>query len=207
MKTIKVILLCALLSLTSSAFADSVFTMSFSDVKIEAGGTADLNVTFESTVTAAGWQMFLFLPEDIEILYDEEDEEYAIELSDLHHRKHGCDVTKAKDGSMMLVMSGGTKTYEMSGTSGDLCTITLKASDDFSGSVSVPVKKISIADKGGKSYDQEDTSFNIEVSTTSIKDVNAGGVKSDTFKYVDKNGNLIIRAGGKEFNAVGGCTK
>ena len=59
MKTIKAIILCALLTLTSSAFAQDDFTMSFSDVKIEAGGTADLKVTFDSKVVIAGWQMFL----------------------------------------------------------------------------------------------------------------------------------------------------
>ena len=84
MKTIKAIILCALLTLTSSAFAQDDFTMSFSDVKIEAGSTADLKVTFDSQVTIAGWQMFLYLPKGIEIAYDEEEEEYSIALSDLH---------------------------------------------------------------------------------------------------------------------------
>lgn len=208
MKTIKAIILCALLSLTSSAFAQDVFSMSFSDVKIEAGGTADLNVTFESTVTIAGWQMFLYLPEGVEILYDENDDEYAIELSDLHHKKHVCEVTKAKDNSMMLVMSGGTKTYEMSGNSGDLCTITLKASDSFSGTSDVAVKTIRISDKNGKASAMSDTSFKLEATTTGIKDVNADGVKSGNFKYVGKDGGLYIKTvAGKEFNAIGGQTK
>lgn len=208
MKTIKAIILCALLSLTSSAFAQDVFSMSFSDVKIEAGGTADLNVTFESTVTIAGWQMFLYLPEGVEILYDENDDEYAIELSDLHHKKHVCEVTKAKDNSMMLVMSGGTKTYEMSGNSGDLCTITLKASDSFSGTSDVAVKTIRISDKNGKASAMGDTSFKLEATTTGIKDVDADGVKSGNFKYVGKDGGLYIKTvAGKEFNAIGGQTK
>ena len=205
MKTIKAIILCALLSLTSSAFAQDDFTMSFSDVKIEAGGTADLKVTFDSKVTIAGWQMFLYLPEGVEILYDEEEEDYAIALSDLHAKRHACEVTKAKDGSMMLVMSGGTKTYEMSGNSGDLCTITLKASDSFSGSSDVAVKTIRISDKSGKASAMADTSFKLEAVPTGIKNVNAEGGKADG-KYL-KNGEIIIKKGGKEYNAIGGRTK
>jgi hypothetical protein len=208
MKTIKAIILCALLSLTSSAFAENEFSMSFSDVKIEAGSTADLKVTFESSVTIAGWQMFLYLPKGIEIAYDEEEEEYSIALSDLHAKKHACEVTKAKDGSMMLVMTGGTKTYEMSGNSGDLCTITLKASADFSGSSDVAVNKIRISDKSGKAYAMADTSFKLEGGSTGIKDVNADGAVNGTYKYVGKDGNLVIKtAAGQEFNAVGGRTK
>ena len=205
MKTIKAIILCALLSLTSSAFAQDDFTMSFSDVKIEAGGKADLKVTFDSKVTIAGWQMFLYLPEGVEILYDEEEEDYAIALSDLHAKRHACEVTKAKDGSMMLVMSGGTKTYEMSGNSGDLCTITLKASDSFSGSSDVAVKTIRISDKSGKASAMADTSFKLEAAPTGIKEVNADGGKADG-KYL-KNGEIIIKKGGKEYNAIGGRTK
>jgi hypothetical protein len=206
MKTIKAIILCALLSLTSSAFADGEFTMSFSDVKIEAGSTADLKVTFESSVTIAGWQMFLYLPNGIEIAYDEDEEEYGIALSDLHAKKHACEVTKAKDGSMMLVMTGGTKTYEMSGNSGDLCTITLKASADFSGSSDVAVNKIRISDKSGKAYAMADTSFKLEGGSTGIKDVEAeGGVKANG-KYL-KDGKIVIKKGDKEFNALGGRTK
>ena len=206
MKTIKAIILCALLSLTSSAFAADEFTMTFSDVNIVAGQTADLKVGINSTVVPAGWQMFLYLPKGIEIAYDEEEEEYSIALSDLHAKKHACEVTKAKDGSMMLVMTGGTKTYEMSGNSGDLCTITLKASADFSGSSDVAVNKIRISDKNGVAYAMADTSFKVE-ATTGIKDVNADdAAKKATFKYF-KDGSVKIKKGNQEFNAIGGRTK
>ena len=128
--------------------------MSFGDVDIVPGETADLNVTFSSDVTPAGWQMYLNLPTGITIA--EEDYDYLIELSNAHHKKHGVDVTEVSDGSIMLVMSGGTKTYEMNATEGDLCTITLKADANFRGSATAEVKKIAIADKGGSQYNMED---------------------------------------------------
>ena len=152
--------------------------MTFGNVSVEAGKTADLKVTFESEVTIAGWQMFLYLPEGIEIAYDADEEEYGIELSSLHHKKHSCEVTKASDGSMMLVMSGGTKTYEMSGKSGDLCSITLKAADTFAGQATVDVKKIRISDKSGKAYAQDDASFSIS-TTTGINGIEAAGAVMD----------------------------
>ena len=172
MKTIKALLVCGLLALTSSAFGQS-FTMTFDNVNIVPGSTADLKVSFKSDVVAAGWQMYLYLPTGIEIATDEDDE-FVVELSDAHHKKHQIDVTKAKDGSMMLIMSGGTKTYEMSATEGDLCTITLKAADTFAGSADVEVKKIAIADKAGKQYNMDtDGKFTITATTTGIKGVEA----------------------------------
>jgi len=155
---IKALVVCGLLTLTSSVFAQS-FTMSFGDVDIVPGETADLNVTFSSDVTPAGWQMYLYLPTGITIA--EEDDDYLIELSNAHHKKHGVDVTEVSDGSIMLVMSGGTKTYEMNATEGDLCTITLKADANFRGSATAEVKKIAIADKTGKQYDMNDVTFTI----------------------------------------------
>jgi hypothetical protein len=53
-----------------------------------------------------------------------------------------------------------------------------------------------------------DTSFKLEGGSTGIKDVNADGAVNGTYKYVGKDGNLVIKtAAGKEFNAVGGRTK
>ena len=84
----------------------------------------------------------------------------------------------------------------------------MKASADFSGSSDVAVNKIRISDKSGKAYAMADTSFKLEGGSTGIKDVNADGAVNGTYKYVGKDGNLVIKtAAGQEFNAVGGRTK
>ena len=194
MKTIKTLLVCTLLALTSGAFAQD-FKMTFSNVSIEAGKTADLKVTFESNVTIAGWQMFLYLPEGIEIVYDDDEEEYAITLSELHKKKHACAVQTTKDGAKMLVMTAGTETVEMKANSGDLCTITLKAADTFSGSKPVDVKKIRISDKAAKSYSQDDTSFTITAG-------GADGISS--ISAADNNAPVYNLAGQKVNNAQKG---
>ena len=170
--------------------------MTFSNVSIEAGKTADLKVTFESNVTIAGWQMFLYLPEGIEIVYDDDEEEYAITLSELHKKKHACAVQTTKDGAKMLVMTAGTETVEMKANSGDLCTITLKAADTFSGSATVDVKKIRISDKAAKSYSQDDTSFTITASGS------ADGISS--ISAADNNAPVYNLAGQKVNNAQKG---
>lgn len=202
MKTIKSLLVCGLLALASSAFAQ--VSMSFSDVTIKAGETAELAVTFESSVVPAGWQMYLYLPTGIEIAYDVLEEEYLIEKSDSHAKKHGIEVTKTSDGAMMLVMSGGTKTYEMSASDGDLCTITLQAADTFQGSAEATVKKIAFADKDGKQYNMEgDATFTItEENATGINSLNAEDSNEPAFNLagqkVSKNYKGIIVKNGKK---------
>lgn len=169
--------------------------MTFSNVSIEAGKTADLKVTFESNVTIAGWQMDLYLPQGIEIVYDDDEEEYAITLSELHKKKHTCAVKTTKDGAKQLVMTAGTETVEMKGNSGDLCTITLKAADTFSGSATVDVKTIRISDKAAKSYSQDDTSFTITAG-------GADGISS--ISAADNNAPVYNLAGQKVNNAQKG---
>ena len=191
---IKSLLVCGLLALTSSAFAQN-FTFTFGDVDIVPGETADLNVTFSSDVTIAGWQMYLYLPTGIEIA--QEDDDYFIELSNAHHKKHGVDVTEVSDGSIMLVMSGGTKTYEMSATEGDLCTITLKADNLFRGSATVTVKKIAIADRNGNQYDMEDASFTINtrqhrtIDLVTLSPNEVGFMVDDTFNSGNVSGLFV----------------
>ena len=202
MKTIKSLLICGLLALTSSAFAQS-FTFTFGDVNIVPGETAALNVTFKSDVVPAGWQMYLYLPTGITIAEEGEEQEPLVELSDVHHKKHTVDVTKASDGSMMLVMSGGTKTYEMSASEGDLCTITLKADATFEGSATVDVKKIAIADKGGKQYNMaSDASFTITAKGTGINSLDAATDDAPAYNLagqkVGKNYKGIIVKNGKK---------
>jgi hypothetical protein len=202
MKTIKSLLICGLLALTSSAFAQS-FTFTFGDVNIVPGETAALNVTFKSDVVPAGWQMYLYLPTGITIAEEGEEQEPLVELSDVHHKKHTVDVTKASDGSMMLVMSGGTKTYEMSASEGDLCTITLKADATFEGSATVDVKKIAIADKGGKQYNMaSDASFTITAKGTGIDSLNAADDDAPAYNLagqkVGKNYKGVVVKSGKK---------
>jgi hypothetical protein len=204
MKTIKSLLVCGLLALTSSAFAQSVVFTFDENVDIEAGQTAEVNVSFttDGIPSVAGWQINLYLPEGLEIYFDEEEEEYAIELSSLHKKKHSVDVQSNKDGSKLLLMSAGTSTVDMTATSGDLCTITLKASDTFAGGTA-QAKGMAVADNTGKQYNAEDVSFTVtEKNATGINSLNVEDSNEPAFnlagQQVGKNYKGIVVKNGKK---------
>lgn len=210
MKTIKSLLVCGLLALTSSAFAQTV-DFTFNDVVITPGQTADLNVAFAVDgveADLAGWQMTLYLPEGIEIAttYDEDEEEDvpAIVLnSSVHKGGHSADVKNTSDGGKLILVSGGTKTVSMKAKSGDLCVITLKALDTFSGSTTATVKKIAVADKNGKQYNAAaDASFVVTDDATGINSLNADNSNEPAFnlagQQVGKNYKGIVVKNGKK---------
>ena len=74
MRTIKTMMLIALLTLVGRATAQTL-KLTAGDVKIEAGKTAELKVSIENSMDIAGWQLYLYLPENIDIAYEEEEGE------------------------------------------------------------------------------------------------------------------------------------
>lgn len=196
MKSLKSLIVCGLLALTSSAFAQT-FTMTFPDVTIEKGNSASMTITFKSEVTPTGWQMYLYLPEGITL----DEDEYELFNS---NRKHDIDFTEAGDGAMMLIMSAGTKTFEMEASEGDLCSLTLKADDTFTGSATATVKKIAIADVNGTQYNLgSDVTFNItEAGATGINSLNAEDSNEPAFNLagqkVSNNYKGIVVKNGKK---------
>jgi hypothetical protein len=85
-------------------------------------------------------------------------------------------------------------------------TLKLTASSEFAGGEG-KVCAIVVTDVERNSINMRDAAFTVS-NTTGIKDVTADGAVKGTYKYVGKDGNLIIKtAAGKEFNAIGGRTK
>jgi hypothetical protein len=97
--------------------------------------------------------------------------------------------------------------FPFMGNSGDaIMTLKLTASSEFAGGEG-KVSAIVVTDVERNSINMSDAAFTVS-NTTGIKDVNADGAVKGTYKYVGKDGNLIIKtAAGKEFNAIGGRTK
>ena len=164
-------MLIALISVTASAQG---FSMTFSDVNaVNGGGKLVVNMT--KSITVAGWQMYLYLPEGVEIaqVYDEDEEEYVPDVtlsSTFHKAKHSCSVKKTADGAMMLICSGGTVTVALnSATEGELCTIGLKVAEGVT-SQTVAVKNIAVSDDQGIQYNQADTTFRLIVDGIGIKE-------------------------------------
>ena len=81
MKTIKALLVSALLVLAGTVSAQS-FSITFADVNVE-NGAGKLVASMTKDMTVAGWQMYLYLPEGVEIaqVYDEDEEEYVADIT------------------------------------------------------------------------------------------------------------------------------
>ena len=90
------------------------------------------------------------------------------------------------------------------GNSGDaIMTLTVTASSDFAGGEG-KISAIVLTDIGRNSIEMSESAFTVS-NTTGIKNVEDNSAKADG-KYL-KDGKIIIKKGGKEFNAIGGSTK
>ena len=184
MKTIKALLVCALLVLAGTVSAQT-FSITFADVNVE-NGAGKLVASMTKDFTVAGWQMYLYLPEGVEIaqVYDEDEEEYVADItlsSTFHKAKHSCSVKKTADNAMMLICSGGTETVALkSATEGELCTIGLTVADGVT-SQAVSVKNVAVSDDQGVQSNQADTTFQLIIGSTGIVNIENDAVNSGVF--------------------------
>ena len=184
MKTIKSLLVSALLVLAGTVSAQS-FSITFADVNVE-NGAGKLVASMTKDMTVAGWQMYLYLPEGVEIaqVFDEDEEEYVNDItlsSTFHKAKHSCSAKKTADGAMMLICSGGTETVALkSATEGELCTIGLKVADGVT-SQAVAVKNVAVSDDQGVQSNQADTTFQLIVGSTGIVNIENDAVNGGVY--------------------------
>ena len=184
MKTIKALLVSALLVLAGTVSAQS-FSITFADVNVE-NGAGKLVASMTKDMTVAGWQMYLYLPEGVEIaqVYDEDEEEYVADItlsSTFHKAKHSCSSKRTTDGAMMLICSGGTETVALkSATEGELCTIGLKVAEGVT-SQAVAVKNVAVSDDQGVQSNQADTTFQLIVGSTGIVNIENDAVNGGVY--------------------------
>ena len=184
MKTIKALLVSALLVLAGTVSAQS-FSITFADVNVE-NGAGKLVASMTKDMTVAGWQMYLYLPEGVEIaqVYDEDEEEYVADItlsSTFHKAKHSCSVKKTADNAMMLICSGGTETVALkSATEGELCTIGLTVADGVT-SQAVAVKNVAVSDDQGVQSNQADTTFQLIIGSTGIVNIENDAVNGGVY--------------------------
>ena len=161
------------------------FSITFADVNVE-NGAGKLVASMTKDMTVAGWQMYLYLPEGVEIaqVYDEDEEEYVADItlsSTFHKAKHSCSVKKTADGAMMLICSGGTETVALkSATEGELCTIGLTVADGVT-SQAVAVKNVAVSDDQGVQSNQADTTFQLIIGSTGIVNIENDAVNGGVF--------------------------
>ena len=184
MKTIKALLVSALLVLAGTVSAQT-FSITFADVNVE-NGAGKLVASMTKDMTVAGWQMYLYLPEGVEIaqVFDEDEEEYVADItlsSTFHKAKHSCSVKKTADNAMMLICSGGTETVALkSATEGELCTIGLTVADGVT-SQAVAVKNVAVSDDQGVQSNQADTTFQLIIGSTGIVNIENDAVNGGVY--------------------------
>jgi hypothetical protein len=201
-------LVVLLVSMIGTASAENNLSTSIVDGRLSISMTNDVIIT--------AYDFHLYLPEGATIAqkWNEDDEEWVNDVTVSRTKSdHALTLmTDKTDGSFLIgVASPTSKTIKDS--SGEIINAGLDLTNVADGTYQCYLKKIWFAISGTQGVEVNDVAFTLEVKggaiVTGIKDVNAAdGVAKGTFKYVDKNGNLVIKtANGNEFNAVGGRTK
>ena len=198
-------MLIALLTFVGRATAQTV-ELTAEDVVIEAGKTAELRVSLENSMDIAGWQMYLYLPENIDIVYEEEDgERYydnTVILSSRHLRSHTCTITATDDGGYLIMGYNPSKPTKIKENSGELVTITLQAAENYSGDHTATIKNVAVSDMNSVQTNMEGevTVHIAEARTTGLKGLK--GLSGDEPVY-DLNGRRMVQPS-KGVNIVGG---
>ena len=151
----------------------------------------------------------ILLPEGIEI-EDEEGEYYLDYNAEAGRAKRTFNdpmAAKQADGALRVVMfSKGTKAF--AGTSGAILDLPIKASETLAtGKGEVKVYNQEITNLSGTvKINPEAYTSEVTIEATGVKEVNANDAANGDGKYI-KNGQIIIKKGNKEYNAVGGIMK
>ena len=120
------ILIAMLFTIASNAFADD--KLYFEDFEIEPGETKVVNILLDNPEAEyRDLQFDLYLPEGITVAQDEDDE-FLVELGSRCTKKHSVGFSYT-DGHYVCMLYSTAKN-PLTGNSGDILSITLKAADD-----------------------------------------------------------------------------
>ena len=98
-----------------------------------------------------------------------------------------------------------TQKATIPGTDGEVVKYTISIPKDASGDYTFTLLNIVVSNGSSTISTYTSTTSKLTVGTTGIKDVNADGMQADGKYY--KNGEIIIKKGNKEYNAIGAINK
>lgn len=127
----------------------------------------------KTTVDAVGYQFDLVLPEGVEIVWDKDYDDYALEVGSLTtYRAHTIKAKIQPDGSYRVLCSNtDNKTFK--GRQGEVAVMTLKTTTATAGTYPLILKNIEITKEGGLNSPRValyETSMTIS-SSTGVEDV------------------------------------
>ena len=146
-------------------------------------------------------QFDLYLPEGITVVQDE-DEEFLVDTGSRCTKKHTIGFSYT-DGHYVCMLYSTAKN-PLTGNSGDILTITLKADDNVAPGVKTGFFRnvsLSKTDATGPTYDEFSFGFTVKGEVDAIEDVDAEAAPAN--KKILRNGEVIIIQDGKEYDVNG----
>jgi hypothetical protein len=148
-----------------SATAADENTLVISDFTAQAGTVVDLSVSMNNTAEIVSFQFELELPEGVSIVFDENEGDYAINLSTSRTtlKKHTLSYGYQEDGCMKVVCFSSSNEI-FSGNTGEVITIQLSLSASMKeGTYSIRLKNMELAQNDMVNHRPSDVSATLTV--------------------------------------------
>lgn len=203
MKKLFTLIGTVLLSMSVNAQSETTLGMEAFSIKPGETKTVTLNLHNPDFVVS-GFSCGLLLPEGLDVA-KKKNGKYNIVFNEDAERydDHSISTSLHPDGTVtMVVMSNSAANFYE--TEGAILDIPIVAAADASGVMEIKITKQDIVDSKGTQVKAPDVV--VPVNVTAIKEVNATETVNGDGKYL-KNGQIIIKKGNKEYNAIGGIMK
>jgi len=202
MKKSLLLLLTAFIALATSAEAqEKKVVMTAQDVEITAGEQADLVISMNYTteVPVCGWNIYLALPEGVDLYFDEEEEDYIYSVSTNFITKKlskwfGIKTIAGLERTYLLYYIDQDNMTPMKTTEGELLTITLAATEQASEQCFGTLYDIALTDQANNSLDLgniADSEFNITVKGGISTGIHGIGTSDDDAPVYNLGGQRV----------------
>ena len=173
------------MALVAVAASAADYRMWIDDFEIKGGETKTVSFNMDNITAVTGFQTDIVLPEGLSIKVDEDDF-YYIDFTSRATRGHTIDGSLMPDGAVrMIAYTTDLNPFKLN--TGAVATITLVASDDFTGTHDIVVRNTELAAADGNHFNPADEICNVnKLPHTKPGDVNGDGVVNVT------DSNLLI---------------
>lgn len=190
------LMMAMLFAFASSAFADD--KVYFADFEIEPGEELEVEILLDNPdAEYRDLQFDLYLPEGITVV--EEDEEFLVDKGSRCTKKHTIGFSYTEGHYVCMLYS--TAKNPLTGNSGDILTITLKADENITpGTKTGYFRNVSLSktDATGPTYEEFSFELTVKGEEDGIEAVEANAEKPAT-KVLRKGAVIIIRDGKKYY--------
>ncbi len=204
MKKIKFLLVAVAALISGTAMAQKVTCL---DVTIDKGGNAELVFSIESDQPSTLCEFSLTMPEGISIEKNSRGR-YISTKGEMPTEDHTVTVQDKANGDVYVLLKNEYGD-NFASNSGTLVTLPIVADETaVSGPNVIKVTSVNITNLEPKQINTE-TEFDVTVTVsgpTAIAGVSGSGVVQKNGKYL-KDGKIVIKKGGKEYNTVGTIAK